>query len=134
MRKRGCPTKAEQRRIRRKRKKEKEEFLDSLNVTIPKNLERVLNWEQRAILKCYLARCGIQETSKGLKISRYKILDEYINLGRALGFYYLLEQKLIPEANDSHIYLNGWNDCKKEIWRLIKNESKRWKTLKGRNS
>ena len=98
----------------------RELFLDSLDVTIPENLEKYLDEEQKGLLKCYMSNCNFGEMATGLHLSRSKVISNLIELGGTLNMYNLLENGLIPNIAEKDVgYMKGWLDSRKQLWRLI---------------
>jgi hypothetical protein len=105
-------------------------------VEIPEDLSKFLSPSQCKVLKCYLANYTYQEIAIQIGVGhrkKAKMLDALIDLGRALALYRILECEIVPDTNGvkDESFMRGWMACKKFIWRLIKDEESRWKTLKG---
>jgi len=105
---------------------------------LPEDLVQFLTPLQLKVLKCYLANYTYQEIAIELGIGhrkKAKTLDILLEIGRALGLYHVLECELVlPKEQKSEDFIKGWVSCRKLIWRLIKNEESRWKTLKIRDN
>lgn len=122
---------------RKKTKQIKKPKVQSRLVKIPDgDLEKFLSPTQKQVLKCYLANYTYQEIAEQIGVGHRKramMMDALMDLGRALALYRILECEIVPDGRETKddSFMRGWMSCKKFIWRLIKDEESRWKTLKG---
>lgn len=100
------------------------------DINLPEDLVKFLTDKQVDLLKCYLADYNFLEMAKTVGKTfrkRADLIDSLIDLGKALCAYKLLECDISPNIfNEAKpkAYLKGFNDCKKEIWRLIQDDKK----------
>jgi hypothetical protein len=100
------------------------------NMPFPPDVAKFLTEKQILLLKCYMANYNFLEMSKAIGKTyrkRDELIDALIDLGKALAVYNLLECDISPNifgSEKSKEYLKGFNDCKNQIWRLIKDDKK----------